>query len=145
VENLTLDKDLIATIVMNIDNRATTDQKNGNITVPYESESDFKVVEIRIKPVDTNFALNPTILSLPSPLKFGFKIYWKLDLENVQCSKLGCPLLDPRTFEKLPEEPGKLHVNIQAGIYISIRNCWTEMLARSLGHIIILVHFRSKR
>jgi hypothetical protein len=26
-----------------------------------------------------------------------------------------------------------------------IRNCWTEMLARSLGHIIILVHFRSKR
>jgi hypothetical protein len=28
---------------------------------------------------------------------------------------------------------------------IPIRNCWTEMLARSLGHIIILVHFRSKR
>jgi hypothetical protein len=28
---------------------------------------------------------------------------------------------------------------------IIIRNCWTEMLARSLGHIIILVHFRSKR
>jgi hypothetical protein len=28
---------------------------------------------------------------------------------------------------------------------IVIRNCWTEMLARSLGHIIILVHFRSKR
>jgi hypothetical protein len=26
-----------------------------------------------------------------------------------------------------------------------IRSCWTEMLARSLGHIIILVHFRSKR
>jgi hypothetical protein len=25
-----------------------------------------------------------------------------------------------------------------------IRNCWTEMLARSLDHIIILVHFRSK-
>jgi hypothetical protein len=23
-----------------------------------------------------------------------------------------------------------------------IHNCWTEMLARSLGHIIILVHFR---
>jgi hypothetical protein len=30
-------------------------------------------------------------------------------------------------------------------IYNTIRNCWTEMLARSLGHIIILVHFRSKR
>jgi hypothetical protein len=29
--------------------------------------------------------------------------------------------------------------------YCSIRNCWTEMLARSLGHIIKLVHFRSKR
>jgi hypothetical protein len=29
--------------------------------------------------------------------------------------------------------------------YIYIRNCWTEMLARSQGHIIILVHFRSKR
>jgi diketogulonate reductase-like aldo/keto reductase len=28
---------------------------------------------------------------------------------------------------------------------VLIRNCWTEMLARSLGHIIILVHFRSKR
>jgi hypothetical protein len=27
----------------------------------------------------------------------------------------------------------------------AIRNCWTEMLARSLGRIIILVHFRSKR
>jgi hypothetical protein len=27
----------------------------------------------------------------------------------------------------------------------TIRNCWTEMLARSLCHIIILVHFRSKR
>jgi hypothetical protein len=26
-----------------------------------------------------------------------------------------------------------------------IHNCWTEMLARSLCHIIILVHFRSKR
>jgi hypothetical protein len=30
-------------------------------------------------------------------------------------------------------------------IALIIRNCWTEMLARSLGHIIILVHFRSKR
>jgi hypothetical protein len=28
---------------------------------------------------------------------------------------------------------------------LRIRNCWTEMLARSLGHIILLVHFRSKR
>jgi hypothetical protein len=28
---------------------------------------------------------------------------------------------------------------------IVIHNCWTEMLAQSLGHIIILVHFRSKR
>jgi hypothetical protein len=28
---------------------------------------------------------------------------------------------------------------------VFIRNCWTEMLARLLGHIIILVHFRSKR
>jgi hypothetical protein len=25
-----------------------------------------------------------------------------------------------------------------------VRDCWTEMLARSLDHIIILVHFRSK-
>jgi hypothetical protein len=30
-------------------------------------------------------------------------------------------------------------------VFNYIRNCWTEMLARSLGHIIILVHFRSKR
>jgi polyhydroxyalkanoate synthesis regulator protein len=33
----------------------------------------------------------------------------------------------------------------QHDIAYVIRNCWTEMLARSLGHIIILVHFRSKR
>jgi hypothetical protein len=34
---------------------------------------------------------------------------------------------------------------LQGTFHIFIRNCWTEMLARSLGHIIILVHFRSKR
>jgi hypothetical protein len=30
---------------------------------------------------------------------------------------------------------------LQSITLIFIRNCWTEMLARSLGHIIILVHF----
>jgi hypothetical protein len=34
-------------------------------------------------------------------------------------------------------------VVLSAGHISYIRNCWTEMLARSLGHIIILVHFRS--
>jgi hypothetical protein len=35
--------------------------------------------------------------------------------------------------------------NMQRTTIMCIRNCWTEMLAQSLGHIIILVHFRSKR
>jgi hypothetical protein len=37
------------------------------------------------------------------------------------------------------------YINKFTDHFIIIRNCWTEMLARSLGHIIILVHFRSKR
>jgi hypothetical protein len=109
-----LDKDLIATIVMNIDKRATTDQKSGNITVAYESESDFKVVNIGIQPVQPNFGLNLDILSIPPPLEFGFKIYWDLDNTRLQCSNLGCPLLDPRTIKRQPENK-KLHVNIQSG------------------------------
>jgi hypothetical protein len=46
---------------------------------------------------------------------------------------------------KKKEEEKNVSIIYIVHMYMCIRNCWTEMLARSLGHIIILVHFRSKR
>jgi hypothetical protein len=54
----------------------------------------------------------------------------------------------PTCKNQIPHCPKKKKVNLKNSytkVYYFIRNCWTEMLARSLGHIIILVHFRSKR
>jgi hypothetical protein len=51
----------------------------------------------------------------------------------------------PHTKYRLIIENMSSRTSWQVSHKVYIRNCWTEMLARSLGHIIILVHFRSKR
>jgi hypothetical protein len=72
------------------------------------------------------------------------RIFFHL-LKDISCAVRKPRFGDLGRFFKQPNVlPGRAPPKNKNYIFL-IRNCWTEMLARSQGHIIILVHFRSKR